>query len=203
MPDRRLSRWDERYARGDELYGFVPSPPLPAALASLPAAIDGLRPGRALDLACGGGRHALFLAEQGWEVDAVDASQVGLDVLAREAERRGVRTKITTHRADLETDPPGFAIAPAHYDLILDFYFLHRPLLAAVPRGLRPGGLFVAAIHYEEPGVERPHAFVLAPGELRAIVAAWGFEILHAREGSSQEKGHHRATAEVVARRPA
>ena len=111
--------------------------------------------------------------------------------------------RITTHCADLEAEPPGFTLAPARYDLILDFYFLHRPLLAAVPAGLRPGGLFVAAIHYEEPGVEKPHAFVLAPGELRTTVAAWGFEILHAREGSSQEKGHHRATAEIIARKPA
>lgn len=195
MTDRRLSRWDERYARGDELYGFVPSPPLPAALAGVTA-------GRALDLACGGGRHALFLAEQGWEVDAVDASQVGLDVLAREAERRGVRAKIATHRADLETEPAGFVLAPRHYDLILDFYFLHRPLLAAVPAGLRSGGLFVAAIHYEEPGTAPPHAFTLAPGELAAIVAAWGFTILHAHEGPSQETGHHRATAQIVAQKP-
>lgn len=195
MSDRRLSRWDERYARGDELYGFVPSPPLPSALA-------GVTPGRALDLACGGGRHALFLAEHGWKVDAVDASQVGLDVLVREAERRLVRGRITTCRADLETDPPGFTLAPAHYDLILDFYFLHRPLLAAVPAGLRAGGLFVAAIHYEESGKAPPHAFTLAPGELAAIVAAWGFTILHAHEGPSQETGHHRATAQIVAQKP-
>lgn len=194
MADPRLSRWDERYARGEELYAFVPSPPLPAA-------IDGVRPGLALDLACGGGRHALFLAERGWQVDAVDSSPVGLEILRREATRRGVATRIATHCADLEADAPAFAIAPAHYDLILDFYFLHRPLLAAIPAGLRPGGLFVAAIHYEEPGVARPHAFVLAPGELRATVASWGFDILYAHEGSSQEAGHQRATAEIVARR--
>ncbi len=195
MAERPLSRWDERYARGDELYGFVPSPPLPAAISGVP-------PGLALDLACGGGRHALFLAERGWQVDAVDASRVGLEVLRREAGRRGVAQRVATHCADLEAEPPGFAPVPARYDLILDFYFLHRPLLAAVPTALRPGGLFVAAIHYEEPGVAKPHAFALAPGELRAIVEAWGFAVLHAREGSSREEGHHRATAEIVACKP-
>jgi SAM-dependent methyltransferase len=195
LPEPRLARWDERYGRGEELYGFVPSPPLPAA-------VEGLPPGRALDLACGGGRHALFLAERGWKVDAVDGSAVGLSIVRREAERRGLRARITMHHADLEADPPAFTLPPARYDLILDFYFLHRPLLAAVPAGLRAGGLFVAAIHYEDPGTAPPHAFTLAPGELRATVERWGFTILHAREGHSQESGHQHATAEIVARKP-
>jgi SAM-dependent methyltransferase len=193
--ESRLPRWDERYGRGEELYGFVPSPPLPMA-------VEGLPPGRALDLACGGGRHALFLAERGWQVDAVDGSAVGLSIVEREADRRGLGARITTHRADLEADPPGFTLAPARYDLILDFYFLHRPLLAAVPEALRAGGRFVAAIHYEDPGTAAPHAFTLAPGELRATVEGWGFAILHAREGPSTESGHHHATAEIVARKP-
>jgi SAM-dependent methyltransferase len=179
----------------EELYGFVPSPPLPDAIA-------GLAPGRALDLACGGGRHALLLAERGFTVDAVDASRQGLNILEREATRRGLAARIATHLADLEAEPPGFTLLPARYDLVLDFYFLHRPLLQRVPVTLRPGGLFVAAIHYHEPGAEQPHAFVLAPGELAAIVAGWGFEVVHAREGPSREGGHNHATAEVVARRP-
>jgi len=56
--------WDERFLRGDELHGYVPSPPLPQA-------IEGIAPGRALDLACGAGRHAIFLAERGWKVHAI------------------------------------------------------------------------------------------------------------------------------------
>ena len=60
--------WDERFLRGDELHGYVPSPPLPQAVASI-------APGRALDLACGAGRHAIFLAERGWTVHAIDGSR--------------------------------------------------------------------------------------------------------------------------------
>jgi hypothetical protein len=67
-------------------------------------------------------------------------------------------------------------------------------------RAVRPGGLYVAAIHVEDDAP--PHSFLLKAGELRAIVEGWGFEILHAREGPSSETGHRHATAEIVARRP-
>lgn len=195
MTDPRIARWDERYTRGEELHGFLPSPPLPEAIVDL-------APGRALDLACGGGRHALYLAERGWQVDAVDASAAGLALLRAEAERRGVAARITPHRADLESEPPGFTIPAAHYDLIVDVYFLHRPLLAHAARGLRPGGLLVAAIHCDLPGQPKAHAFTLAPGELRAQIAALGLTILHDRETAPHEGRHGRATAEIVARAP-
>ena len=64
MKESRMD-WDERFLRSDELHGYVPSPPLPQA-------IEGIAPGRALDLACGAGRHAIFLAERGWKVHAIE-----------------------------------------------------------------------------------------------------------------------------------
>ena len=74
---------------------------------------------------------------------------------------------------------------------------------AQIRRAVRPGGLFVAAIHVEDAaGSEAPHSFLLAPGELRALVGGWGWEVVHAREGASSETGHRHATAEIVARRP-
>ncbi|HLU38690.1 MAG TPA: methyltransferase domain-containing protein [Planctomycetota bacterium] len=195
LSDPRIARWDQRYARGEELFDFRPNPLLPEAAGHLP-------PGRALDLACGGGRHALWLAERGFVVDAVDASRVALDLLAREAERRGVRACISTHCADLEAEPPGFVIPDAAYDLILVTHFLHRPLLRSVAAGLRPSGRLVAAIHVALPGREAPHAFLLQPGELRAIVEAQGLTVVHAYEGDAREHGHRHAIAEVVAERP-
>src|SRR5438270_13826592 len=185
--------WDERFLRGDELHGYVPSPPLPQV-------IEGIAPGRALDLACGAGRHAIFLAERGWTVHAIDGSRVGVQRMLDVAYKRGVSRRILGEVADIES--PRFRIEGEH-DLVCDFYFLHRPLFAQIRRAVRPGGLFVAAIHVEDAaGSEAPHSFLLAPGELRALVGGWGWEVVHAREGASSETGHRHATAEIVARRP-
>src|SRR4051812_3943542 len=117
-----------------------------------------------------------------------------------EARRRGVEARIEARTADLESD--SFTLQPDSFDLVCDFYFLHRPLFAQIRGVVRPGGLFVAAIHVDDASAAAPpHAFLLAPGELRALVESWGWEIVHAREGTSTETGHRHATAEIVARR--
>jgi tellurite methyltransferase len=180
--------WDERFASGHDPHGPAPSPPLPEAIA-------GVSPGLALDLACGAGRHALFLAERGWRVQALDASSVGISRLEEEARRRGVAHLIRTQIADLES--PTFQLE-GEYDLVCDFYFLHRPLFAQVRRALRPGGLFAAALHLRRNDTGR---FLLEPGELRGFFAGW--EILHEREGASAGSGHRHAVAELTARKPA
>src|SRR5262245_19630142 len=137
MHERQI-RWNERYTRGEETYDYHPSPPLPAA-------VHGLAPGLALDLACGAGRHAIFLAERGFRVVAVDWAQAGIDALRAEARRRGVDDRIEAVVADLEAGQ--LSIEPSRYDLVCDFYFLSRPLFPKMRDGVRPGGLFVAAIH--------------------------------------------------------
>jgi SAM-dependent methyltransferase len=202
----RIRRWDERFAHGEELHGYAPSPPLPAA-------VEGLAPGLALDLACGAGRHSVFLAERGWRVHAIDGSREGLKRLSRLARERGVESMIEPHLADLEA--PDFALAEkpgleagggwreaGGFDLICDFYFLHRPLFEQIHRALRPGGRFVAAIHVRTSPDETGH-FLLEPGELRGLAVSWGCEILHAREGAAAESDHQHGTAELIARRPA
>jgi SAM-dependent methyltransferase len=190
----RLRKWDEKFARGDEIHAFAPSAPLPEAL-------HGVAPGLALDLASGAGRHALFLAERGWRVRALDGSGAGIDRMLEEARRRGVAERIEAGVCDLESD--AFTLEVDAFDLVCDFYFLHRPLFAQIRRAVRPGGLFAAAIHVQDAGGgEAPHSFLLAPGELRALVDGWRWEVVHAREGVSTESGHRHATAEIVARRP-
>jgi SAM-dependent methyltransferase len=193
----RLDKWNRRYAEGAHTYDFVPSVPLPEALALAP-------PGRALDLAAGAGRHALYLAQRGWDVVAVDGAEAGLARLRDEAMRRGVARRIACVLADLEAHPRSFVPEPEGYDLVCDFYFLDREWFEALGAAVRPGGLFVAAIHVrtEEATEGMNPAFLLDPGELRAVVEGWGFEVLHAREGSASEAGHHHGTAEVIARKP-
>jgi tellurite methyltransferase len=185
-----------RYARGEELHEQRPSPPLDEALA-------GVTPGLALDLACGAGRHALALAERGWQVVAVDGSHVAIDLLRAAASRRGLGDRITPRVVDLDADPVGFPFDGAAYDLIADFYFLRRELFPAVRTGIRAGGRLVAAIHSRDPEHPDPHRFLLEPGELATLVTSWGWEILLSREGRSPESGHDHATTQLVARRPA
>ena len=189
--DDRIRRWDERYARLEGLSSVAPSPPLPEAL-------PGLAPGLALDLACGAGRNSIFLAERGWRVQALDGSRPGLARMMEEARRRAVDGAIEPRLVDLEE--PGFALPEAGWDLICDFYFLHRPLFEQIRRAVRPGGTFAAAIQVRSRPAERGR-FLLEPGELPALVLSWGWEILLDREVAALSDQRH-ATAELIARCP-
>lgn len=127
--------WDERYSAEGYVYGTEPNGFLVAKAELLPA-------GRVLCLAEGEGRNAVWLAEQGFEVTAVDASAVGLHKARALAAERGVR--ITTVHADLAA----FVIEPGSWDGIVSI-FCHLPpaLRAQVHRrcvaGLRPGGVML------------------------------------------------------------
>lgn len=180
--------WDERYRAGEHR-DDPPSPRLVQAVATLP-------PGRALDLACGPGRNALWLAAAGWRVTAVDRSGVALAMLRERALQLGL--EVDTRRADLERGE--FTIPPDSFDLICDFHYLQSDLFPEIRAGLRPGGLAVAAIHLVDatPGL-RPmnRVYLLEPGELRNEFPGW--EILHYSEGAPPGR---RAVAEIVARRP-
>jgi SAM-dependent methyltransferase len=148
---------------------------------------DLLPPGRALDLACGPGRNALYLARLGWQVTAVDSSASAIAHLRRQAPHVDARF------ADLERGE--FAIGPAAYDLICDFYYLQRDLFPAIREGVRPGGVFAGAVHLFDPG-HNP-AFSLRPGEFRAEFDGW--KILYYSEGA--EAGRERRSAGIIARR--
>lgn len=105
--------WDERYAGDDLLWSAEPNRFLVTEVGALP-------PGRALDLACGEGRNAVWLAERGWHVTGVDFSQVGLDKARRLAEARGV--SVQWELADVTEHAP----SPESFDLVIVMY-LHLP----------------------------------------------------------------------------
>ncbi len=151
-----------------------------------------LPPGRALDLACGSGRHAIWLAERGWSVTAVDRSAAAVAGLRRAAPTVDARV------ADLERHE--FPIAGNAWDLILMSHYLQRDLFEPAKRGLRPGGVLIAIVHLFEPGHETSR-FSLHPGELAAYFK--DCEILHSREGKPEQDPHGRAVAEIVVRRSA
>jgi tellurite methyltransferase len=136
--------------------------------------------GRALDVACGRGRHALLLAAAGFDVTGVDRDRATLDRLQNQAGRLGVALK--TWEFDLEAD--GADLGDARFDLVLVARFLHRPLFPALVRAVAPGGTVIYETFLTgqaERGHPKNPAFLLQPGELRRLVAP--LEILRAREG--------------------
>jgi len=128
-----------------------------------------LPPGIALDLACGSGRHALYLASLGWRVDAVDRSRVAIELLERRSRGLAIQSRV----ADIEAGE--FSIEPDAYDLVCDFFYLQRELFPAIRAGVKPGGVFTGAIHLAEsaPGDSHDPAFTLQSGELRQLFAGW------------------------------
>ena len=154
-------------------------------------------PGEALDVACGPGHNTLYLAALGWRVTAVDGSRVAIEILRR----RAAGLRIDAQIADLENGR--YTIRPDAYDLIADFYFLHRALFSQIRGGVRPGGIVVAAIHLlDEQAAGGPHnpAFLLRPGELRQTFADWKILFYsEAREGPAGSG--RRSAARIIARR--
>ena len=127
----QIAKWNQRYREGHD--------DLPAPLPFLVDAVSLLPPGRALDLACGTGRHAIWLAERGWNVTAIDGSEVAIEALLG----RGV--PVDARVEDIEA--ADFRIPAGPYDLIVDTFFLHRPLFPQIREALRPGGVAVLAFH--------------------------------------------------------
>lgn len=145
------------------------SPVLRAVLEDLPA-------GRALDLATGGGRNALFLASSGWTVDAVDLSRAQLE---RARDRPGARADaIEFVLADVDS----YAFPEAVYDLVTISFFDARDRLSAVESTLAPGGVLFYE-HYLEsrPGETGPgDRYRFAPNELLSAIS--GLRVLYYAE---------------------
>lgn len=142
---RDAREWDERYAAAGAGGTVWPASPNRALVEALGTELAGVRPGTAVDVAAGEGRHALWLARRGWRVDAVDFSAVGLRRAEEAAAAAGVR--IGTVVADVTGWDPG-----APVDLVLCAY-LHlpsptmRPLLRRLAGWVAPGGRLVLLGH--------------------------------------------------------
>jgi rhodanese-related sulfurtransferase len=152
------------------------------------------RGGRALDVACGAGRHALLLASAGFEVRAVDRDAEKIDQLAAAARRLGLPLEAEV----LDLERPGVELGEAGYALVVVVHYLHRPLFPALLRALAPGGLLLYetfTLEQAQRGKPSNPEFLLEPGELPSLVA--GLEVLREREGDFEG----RSLAAVAARR--
>src|SRR5579875_20601 len=133
--------WNDRYSGAELVWGTEPNRYVAAELADAP-------PGRALDVACGEGRNAIWLATRGWQVTGVDFSSAGLSRAARLAERAGVAGRVSFQLADVVTGPlPG-----GPFDAVVVAYLqLEAPRRRAALRKsaevVAPGGTLLVVGH--------------------------------------------------------
>ena len=123
--------WDEQYKREEAVPERGPAALLVEQASLLPPR------GKALDVAMGTGRNALYLASLGYEVTGIDISPVAVARCRAEAQRRGIRIEAVC--ADLTSYP----LARESYDVVLNFYYLDRELCPRLVEALRPGGVLV------------------------------------------------------------
>ena len=152
-------------------------------------------PGKALDVAGGVGRHAIWLAERGWQVSLMDISDVGIQQAQENAKQTGVAGSIVTETRDLNGKQD---LGREQFDLVLVFFFLQRELFPALISALKPGGHLIYKTYTHEHkrfsgGPSHP-MFLLQPNEL--LHAFQSMQVLHYHE-TVQAKG----IAELVARK--
>ena len=195
--------WDERYGQRFESYGSEPND-------FLRSVADRLPEGPVLCLAEGEGRNAVFLAERGHAVTAVDLSPVGLANAAALAEERGVA--LETIEADLADYDPGVG----HWAAIVSIWAhvppaVRGPLHARCVRALKPGGAFVLEAYTPRqldcPGVGGPPTMelLMTPEILRVELTGLRFELCHEVERDVDEGRYHHgpsATVQVLAFAP-
>ena len=198
MPGPPPDFWDARYAEDALAYGDAPNDWLASVADRLPEG------GAVLCLAEGQGRNAVFLAERGHRVLAVDLSAVGLARAEAFAGERGV--SIETEVADLGT----YDLGAGRWNAVVSV-FAHTPpdvrrrLHAAVPGALRPGGAFVLEAYTPAqtardtggPGVGAEDIAMTADG-LRRELAGLEIETLRETEREVVEGTYHRGAASVV-----
>lgn len=171
--------WDARYEGSELVWSAGPNTFVVERVAPFPS-------GRALDVACGEGRNALWLAEQGWDVVGIDFSEVGIAKARRIADHRGVDVD---WRVGDVTDPSAVTGA---FDLVLVAYLqLPRPTLDAVLGHLTdrvaPGGHLLVIGHHAdnlERGCGGPpdQGLLHDPDHIAALLAGAGLVIVEASE---------------------
>ena len=133
------AEWDRRYA-GRELIWTS------QANRFLIQEVDGLAPGRALDLACGEGRNAIWLAERGWKVTGVDFSKTGLEKARQLEDARGVSAEwIAADLLDYQPETRAFELVIVFYLQVADAE--RTPILKTAASAVAPGGTFLLVAH--------------------------------------------------------
>lgn len=187
-----MTSWDERFRQGE-----YPRDPEPAPV--LRRYVEALPPGRALDVATGTGRNAVFLAEAGYEVDAVDKSREGLRITTEKARERGVEDRLNPIQADV----PTFSFPEGRYDLVAVSFYRVVDRFPDVKDSLVPGGYLFVEHHLRStdptPWGPSGDRYKFAANEL--LHACLDLTVLDYEEATEERSGgDRRAVARIVAR---
>ena len=185
-------RWNQKYREASGAGTWtVPDPFLAQAFSKyiLPLFPCGAS---ALDLAGGAGRHAIWLAQQGWEVTLIDISETGVEQARQNA------GPLASHIHFVVDDLTRFKASQTQFEVVMACFYLERKIFSEMVKVVRPGGLLVYKTHTlaqaKMTGGPKNPAHLLEPGELLQL--ARGLCVLH-----YQEEAAKKATAELVARK--
>jgi Methylase involved in ubiquinone/menaquinone biosynthesis len=186
-----MTTWDERFRTGQYPQDPDPSLVLRQHLGAAPE-------GRALDVATGTGRNAVFLATAGYDVDAVDKSRPGLEQARANARRRGVADRFQAIQADV----PGYEFPEAAYDVVTVSFYRAVDRLPDIKEALVEGGLLYVQHHLRTTDdVDRGPSgdrYRFAANEL--LQSCLDMTVLYFDQKAELREGRRAATTELVAR---
>lgn len=183
-----MTDWNKRYGeRGEN--SQPPSWLLQELILTLPV-------GRALDVAAGSGRNAIFLARHGFDVDAIDSSPVAVEKGRKMADKAGANLNF------INADLSAYTIAEESYDLIINFNFLERSLIPSMKKGLKKDGAILFetfTVDQSDLGPPTNRDYLLNHNELLSLFG--DLYITFYKEGIFGEEERKKALASIVARK--
>lgn len=186
-----MPTWDERFRAGD-----YPQQPDPSPL--LTEYVDTFPEGRALDVATGTGRNAVFLAGAGYDVDAIDQSRAGLEISRQNAREKGVEDRTNWIQADV----PSYEFPEAAYDVITISFYRAVDRFPDIKEALKPGGVLFVQHHLRSSDVIEAgpsgDRYRFAANEL--LHACLDLTVLYYDERTEEYEGKRGAQTRILAR---
>lgn len=187
-----MTTWDERFREGEYPQDPDPSPVLEQYLSDIPD-------GRALDVATGTGRNAVFLATEGYDVDAVDKSREGLRITQENAATRGIESRVNLIQADI----PSYDFPAETYDLITISFYRAVDRFPDLKESLRDSGYLFVEHHLRSddstPSGPSDDRYRFGANEL--LQACLDMTVLYYDAGVEERPDDkQRATARILAR---